>query len=162
MDKFGTIILAGLIIFGVGCRSTDTKAIFAHCPWGDAVETKARLDGYKHVLLVCICEDHWEDRGPREYALHHFRATVVCSYKGEWHTSQRVAFVHGVDAPARTPAGALDGRYSVASSNAGNLMFLFTNDHTDAEIGFDTGDFLGYDPELERVIRFVYPERKTP
>ncbi len=162
MDKFGAIISAALFSFGVGCRSTGSNTIFAHCPWGDVVETKAHLDEYKHVLLVCVYEDNWQDRGPREYALHHFKATVVHSYKGGWHTSQRVAFVHGVDAPARTPSGTLDSRYSAASSGAGDLMFLFTNEQTDSEIGFDTGDFVTYDPEIEHVIQSVYPERKMP
>lgn len=39
-------------------------------------------------------------------------------------------------------------------------MFLFTNEHTDAEISLGTGHFPHYDPELERVLLAMYPERR--
>src|SRR5207247_2348245 len=83
MDKLRAIILSSLLAIGGGCRSTDSTAIYAHCPWGDEQETKARFDSYKHILLACIYEDHWEDQGPHKYSLHHFKATVVRSYKGD-------------------------------------------------------------------------------
>jgi len=107
---------------------------------------KSNLRDYNCVLLVCVYEDHWEDRGPSNYALHHFKATVVRTYKGNWRVAERVAFVHGVDAPAQTTANA----------DVGRLMFLFTNEHTASEIGVDTGQFYGYDREGEREMQFMF------
>jgi hypothetical protein len=44
----------------------------------------------------------------------------------------------------------------VFRSNVGELMFLFTNQHTNADIGFEPGTFYNYGPELERVIDFLF------
>jgi hypothetical protein len=43
------------------------------------------------------------------------------------------------------------------TSNAGKLVLLFTDQHTNAEIGFETGTFRYYEPELESVIKFLFP-----
>jgi len=58
--------------------------------------------------------------------------------------------VHGVDAPALT----------ISNGVAGYLMFVFTNEHTDAEIGLDTGDFGNYDADIDRALQFLYPDEK--
>ena len=100
--------------------------------------------------MVCIYEDHWEDRGPHKYSLHHLKATVIRTYKGDWSIGERVAIVHGMDAPALTTSNGV----------AGYLKFVFTNEHTKAEVGLDTGDFANYDPELERVLQCVFPQRR--
>jgi hypothetical protein len=142
---------AGLIASAVGCRSTDFGAVFLHSQREDIENLKSILEGYKHVFLVCIYEDHWEDRGPHEYSFHHFKATVVRTYQGNWRISERVAFVHGVDAPAR----------ATFNADAGRLVFLFTNEHTDAEMGFETDEFRTYDAELERKILFIHPKRRS-
>ena len=71
---------------------------------------------------------------------------MVRTYKGNWRVAERVAFVHGVDAPAQTTANA----------DVGRLMFLFTNEHTASEIGVDTGQFYGYDREGEREMQFMF------
>ena len=73
MQKFWTIIVAGLLAMVVGCRSTDSAAIFSHSQWEDAKDAQACLNAYKHILVVCIYEDHLEDRGPHRLLLHHFR-----------------------------------------------------------------------------------------
>jgi hypothetical protein len=146
MHRFWPIFVAGLL--AVGCRSTDTAAILAHSPWEE--NTKPYLDSFKHVLVVCVYQDHWEDCGPHRYSQYHFKATVVRSYKGEWKIGDRVALVHGVDAPA----------ISVTNGVAGYLVFVFTNEHTDAEIAVDTGEFANYSPELDAVIQCVFPERR--
>ena len=128
MHILRAMILAGLLGLVAGCRSTDSATVFSHTQWESATDAKSILNAYKHVLVVCIYEDHWEDRGPQSLALHHFKGTVVRSYRGDWSISERVATVHGVDAPALTTSNGI----------AGCLMFVFTNAHTDAEIGLDT------------------------
>ncbi len=139
------IVLVGLCISDAGCRSSSPEALHFHAwGWEDA---KAHLEHYKHILLACVFEDGWEDRGPNEYALYRFKGTVVRVYKGGWRVSERISLVHGLD--YRVPAA--------PSSNAGELMFLFTNEHTDGEIHFDTGEFRDYDPDHESVLLSVYP-----
>lgn len=149
MPKFLAIIIAGLVAGAVGCRSTATDtAAFHSFGWEDAKEAKFQLAYYKHILVVCIYEDHWEDGGPHRLTLHHYEGTVVRIYKGDWSVAERIEF-----------AEALDYQVSVLTSNAcaGRLVFIFANEHTNAEIGLDTGDMRDYDTDLERVLQFVYP-----
>jgi hypothetical protein len=147
MVRFWPIIVAGLLL--TGCRSTDCGSVYARSPWEDAEGAKTFLNAYKHILVVCVYEDHEEDRGPHRYSLHHFKATVIRTFKGDWRIGERIALVHGVDAPA------------VATTNgyAGYLMFVFTNGHTNAEINVDAGDFGNYDEELGRVLQCAFPKR---
>ena len=140
------LFTAGLFL--MGCRSTDCTMVYAHSPWEDAKGAKSYLNAYRNILVVCVYEDHWEDRGPHNYSMHHFRATVVRSYKGDWSSGEKIALIHGVDTPA---IAAINGC-------AGLLMFVFTNEHAKTEVGVDTGDFGNYDPELERVLQCVFPE----
>lgn len=144
------VVVAGWFAGLLGCRSPAPNATSFHrWGWEDAENAKAYLDAYKHVLLGCIYEDHWEDQGPNKYSLHRFKGTVVRTYKGDWRISERILFVHGVDSPPPT----------APISNVGRLMLLLTDQHTEAEIGFEAGTFYTYDTELERVLQFLYPER---
>ena len=122
-------IIAALLVFGVGCNLRDYNArVFD--PWGcdNAEELKARH--YTNILLVRICEDQWEDRGPNRYSLHHYKGTVVRADKGEWRTSDRIAFVQGLD--YRAPPN--------SASCVVELGFVFTSEHTNEEISLDTGE----------------------
>ena len=94
--------------------------------------------------MVCIYADHWEGRGPA--SSHHVKATVVKVYKGDWRMSERIAFVQG-DYPA--PAS--------PTSAVGTLGFVFTSEHTDAEIGLETGEFHRYDAEYAPALECAYP-----
>jgi hypothetical protein len=143
------LLAIALLLGTLGCRSSNTDAKVFH-PWGreDARDAKRHLDGYKHVLLVCVYDSNWEDRGPNEKTPHHFKATVVRSYKGDWKISEQIAFVDWVDAPA--PANS-------AHAHGGNLMFVFTNDHTSTEIGLDTGELGRYDAEYAPALDRIYP-----
>jgi hypothetical protein len=146
-------VIAALVVFGVGCNSRDYNARVFH-PWGcnNAKELKARLDKYTNVLLVCICEDHWEDRGPNRYSLHRYKGTVVRIYKGDWRMSDRIAFVQGLDYRAPTnPA-----------SCVGELGFVFTSEHTNAEIGLDTGELWACNDEYAPALDRIYPRRAKP
>ena len=134
MQKFPAFVIAVLLALTSGCISSDQNATVFH-PWGcdDAKEFKARLDNYKNVLMVCVYEDHWEDRGPFLYSLHHFKGTVVRVYKGDWRISERIQFVMGLDGPAGTASNAA----------AGSLGFVFTSEHAETEIGLDVGPRCG-------------------
>jgi|SRR6266480_3545898 len=93
--KLCAFVIVGLLALDSGCRSTDHNATIFHAwGWEDAKDAKAHLDAYKHVLVARIDEHHWEDRGPHRLTPHHFEATVVRSYKGDWRVSERIAFVH--------------------------------------------------------------------
>jgi hypothetical protein len=76
---------------------------------------------------------------------------VVRSYKGKWQPSEKLAFVHGVDAPAK----------SVVNACIGQLLYVFTNEHMTNEFGVDAGEFLRYDPEIDRQLRLVFSNRKN-
>ena len=148
LTTIAAVLLVVLLTTAVGCRSTAPAATSFHrWGWEDATDAKAHLHYYKHIFLACIYEDEWQDQGPRKYSLYRFKGTVVRTYKGDWHTSERIFFVHGIDSPVKADF----------TSNAGKLVFLFTDQHTNAEIGFETGTFCYYKPELERVIEFLFP-----
>jgi hypothetical protein len=147
------LVIAALLALTSGCRTGGGDASVFHS-WGseEADELRARLDHYRHVLLVCAYEDHWEDRGPNRYSLFHAKATVVRVYKGDWQVSEKMAWVHGLD--DRAPAN--------PKSAAGRLFFLFTNEHTDAEIGLDTGEFTGYGAEHALALQRIDPHHGSP
>ena len=150
MHTYSALLIVGLLAASSGCRSTDYNARVFH-PWGyeDAADAKAHFDRYKHVLVVCVYEDHWEDRGPNTYSIHHFKGTVVKVYKGDWHISERVAFLQGLDYPALTTTNA----------SSGSLVFIFTDQHNDTEIGLDTGEFSRYDAKYLPALECIYPQK---
>lgn len=132
----------------IGCRSSDCNARVFNA-WGcdNAREFKAQHQEYKHIFMVCAYEDHWEDRGPNRYSLHHFTGTVVRVYKGDWRVSEKIAFVQGLDYRAPTNP----------RNEAGSLGFVLTSEHKDTEIGLDTGEFHRYDAEDARALEQAYP-----
>jgi hypothetical protein len=142
------LLISSLLVMVVGCRSSDSSArIFR--PWNcdDAREFRTMFQEYTNIFMVCIYEDHWEDRGPNRYSLHHFKGTVVRVYKGDWQVSEKIAFVQGLDYRAPTNA----------PSVAGSLGFVLTGEHTNAEIGLDTGEFHRYDTEYAPAFDCAYP-----
>jgi hypothetical protein len=150
MHHFQAIAIAGLLSTVAGCRTANSNANLFHAVGGEnAKDVRTHFADCKHVFVACIYEDHWEDRGPGRLAPHHFKATVIKTFKGDWRFSERVAFVHCVDAPALT----------ITNADAGSLIFVATNEHTDAEIGLDTGDFGKCDADLECALELAYPER---
>jgi hypothetical protein len=139
------LVISGLLALSVGCSSSDFNTRVFH-PWGcdNAGEFRAQFQQYTNIFMVCIYDGRWEDRG---HAIHHSKGTVVRVYKGDWHVSERIAFVEGLD-------------YSVptnAPSAAGTLGFVFTNEHKSDEIGLDTGEFHEYDAEYAPALDFAYP-----
>lgn len=148
MKRLSILILIGVLGL-VGCRSSDFNArVFHTWGWENAKEAKAYLDQFQHVLVADVYEYHWEDLGPNRLTPYHFKGTVVRSYKGDWKVGETVAFIHRVDAPAPTNAPPAHGR--------GEQMFIFTNEHTDAEIGVDTGDFGTYNAEYAPALEFAF------
>ena len=129
-----------------GCRCADCDKVYARWFWEDAEGTKAHFDGYKDVVLVRVDEDVLVDGGQHRLSMHHFKGTVVRSYKGEWNISEPIAFVQGLD-------------YSTATRTnrcVGNRMVLLINEHTNDEIGVDTGDALRYDGQFKRVLQCYF------
>ena len=141
-------IVVGLFASVTGCQTADRWTKFV-VPWGceDLSEAKARFDRYKHVFMICISEDHWEDRGPHALAIHHVKGTVVRIYKGDWRVSERISFLQGFD--YRSP--------NTTNAEVGVLGFVFTDQHADTEIGLDTGEFIFYGPELVPALDLAFP-----
>jgi len=148
MSRVSIISLLAALL--TGCSSSSYNASVFH-PWGreDAQDFKELVDGYKHVLVVRVSESFWEDRGPNRLTPYHFKGTVFKAYKGDWRTSEGIAFVHYVDSPASTNAP--------SARSCDELMFVFTSEHTNREIGVGTGEFGTYNavyaPALERVFQ---------
>jgi len=147
------LVLAALVTLSSGCRTGGHDARVFHA-WGseDAKELRARLAHYRNVLLVCVYADHWEDLGPNRHSLFHAKGTVVRVYKGDWQLSEKIAWMHRLD--DRAPANPI--------SAAGRLYFVFTSQHTDAEIALDTGEFTGYSPEQALALDRIYPQEGKP
>ena len=150
MHKFPTILFLGLLALGGFCSPREA-ALFRPWCWENAKHAREYLGEYRHVLVARVDEHSWEDLGPHRLTPHHFKATVVTTYKGDWRFSERISFVHHVDSPA--PAG------STTNGPTGDLMFIFTNEHTKNEIGLDTGEWGAFREELAPGLEYLYPER---
>jgi hypothetical protein len=140
-----TVIAAAVLLLGLlGCHTERN-------PWlAGGLKEDYTVD-CKHFFLARIYEDHWEDQGPGRFAPHHFRAVVVRSFKGDWKCSDRVAFVHYVDAPAS----------AVTNAAAGSLIYITTSKQTHREITLDVGEFGNCYPELLHALASKYPESGT-
>jgi len=144
-------IIAALLALTAGCVTNNYDAKIFGDPWccDNAKELKARWDTYSNILMVCVFEDNWEDRGPHRLSIHHFKGTVARVYKGDWQISERIAFSQGLDfRPPANPASCI-----------GNLNFVFTNEHTNSEIPLDTGDLWNCDAEHAPALDRTYPQK---
>lgn len=117
-------------------------------------EAEQCLKNYKNVMLVCITADYVEDLDPAKpasWSVLCFEGTVVRKYKGDWEVGERLQF-----------ARALDSRVEKQNNaRVGELMFLFTNAHTNTEFGVDTGEFERYLPQTDRLLRSLFPDKRT-
>lgn len=150
MRQVRTNLFLGLLVFA-GCASNRHAALFHPWGWENAKDAYAHLDSYEHVLIARIDECSWEDRGPHRLTPYHFKATVVRSYKGDWRVSERISFVHYVDSPAPTT--------SATNRSGGELVFIFSTSHTNAEIPLDTGEWGYFRDELAPGLARLFPER---
>ena len=128
MKTLSTMLIAVAALLSSGCHSLKPAA----CLFGGTVaETRAYLDEYDHVLLVCVFEDHvTEGEHPARSDLH-FTSTVVHVYKGDWAISEKMSWTHDLD--ERIPLE--------SNTHTGKLFFVFTDAHSDKEIFLDTGDW---------------------
>jgi hypothetical protein len=122
------------------------------------------LAEHTNVVLVRIVENHAtdEDRLSNEgkrlrnpWSVLHFQGMVVKSYKGDWRITERASFVHFLDSH----------RNAETNSSVGELMFVFTDEHTNTEFDVATGDFEPYQPSADRLFSFMFQrlaEQKTP
>jgi hypothetical protein len=146
LPKLAALLLA--VALAIGCQSNNSDAeLFRAWGWENAKDAKAHLDQYKHALVVEVFGSHWEDRGPHRLAPYHFKGTVTKSYKGDWQVSEKIDFVHYVDAPAQT---------NTPSAPRHELVFVFTNEHTNAEVVVDTGDFGTYNSDYAPALDLVF------
>lgn len=142
------MFFAVVVTVFAGCRSQPFVATDYHrWGWEDPADARAHLDQYANILLVRFDDDRWEDQGPHRYSLYDFRGTVLKTYEGDWRPTETGSFVEGLD--YRAP--------KQWNSNAGKLTFIMTNQHSDAESPLDTGERIAYDPQLEQILKDLYP-----
>jgi hypothetical protein len=150
LGNLNVLLAFVFLALSAGCQSSAYNAKVFH-PWGvdDAADARAHWDSYTNIFMVCIYADHWEDRGPNKYSLHHETGTVVKVYKGDWQISEIISFVQGLDYPA----------LKETNKGAGKLGFVFTNQHTNSELVLDTGEFSKYNPDYEPALDCLYPQK---
>lgn len=152
MDIIRVVFILLLTASLVGCDSVSRDTSCFHAGgWEDAQDAKADLDTHKQVFTARIFEDHWEDPGPGREGIHHFKAEVVKSYRGEWRAGERIGWRENVDMRATIETNRC----------AGLLQLICTDEHTNAEIWFDTGDARGCDADIEHALELVYPNRNN-
>ena len=137
---------------------SDAAGLLRSLEWGETVtEARASQDAIKQIFVAHIDGCTWEDRGPHRLTPYHVQATVVRSYKGDWRASERLAFVHYMDAPA--PAA-----HELPPLCRPRLVRVFTDEHTSSEIELHTGELRNYDKEDEeaRALECVYPAGSRP
>ncbi len=122
-------LIAVGVIFAVGCRSTNPSPVLFG---GTVADTRAYLDNYNHILLVCVTGDHVTRRELPSKSERHFTGTVVRVYKGDWAITERVSWVKLLELD--------EGESAESNKYKGDLYFVFTNTHTDREMFLDVGD----------------------
>ena len=151
MRVLAQVLIAIWLGLAIGCRKTPDASEFFR-PWGcdNAADLRERFDQFKNVLVVHVTESRWEDRGPHALTPYHFKATVSRSYKGAWSAGEKLDFVHYLDSPAPTNVP--------LTIHRDDLYFIMTNEHTNAEITVETGDFAGLNSELEPALHVLFPQ----
>jgi len=145
------IVLMLLLLSGCSSRPVAEEALFRPWCWDNAKHARQCLGQSAQVFVARVDECAWEDLGPHRLTPWHYKATVVKSYKGDWTVGERVAFVHCVDAPAPTS--------SISKRPDGQLVFIFTNEHTNSEIGLDTGEWGAFREDMAPALDYLYPQR---
>jgi hypothetical protein len=135
------MLLAAFMTLSAGCLSLPSGG----CLFGGTVaETKAYLDRYDHVLLVCITGDTVTRAELPAKSERHFTGTVVRVYKGDWGIGERISWVSQTEL-AKTETVGID-------EYKGKLTFVFTDTHTDRERFLDTGDAPWWGKDLAQQI----------
>jgi hypothetical protein len=139
MKTLCIMLLAAFMTLSAGCLSLPSGG----CLFGGTVgDTKAYLDRYCHILLVCVTRDHVTQGEHSARSDLHFTGTVVRVYKGNWAVSETISWGHE-----------LDDRIPLESNkHTGELFFVFTDTHSDKEIFLDTGDWPHWDKDLAQQI----------
>lgn len=152
---FGTLVLLGVLTTIVGCRMAYTHSWYKDDFRGGFTyaEAKTCLEGYRHLMLVCITENHVEDINPTRassWSRLCFKGTVVKTYKGAWAVGERVAFAYGLDSTVKKQS----------NTRVGELLFVFTDVHTNMVFAVENGDIGRYTPDMDRLLRSLFPENK--
>jgi len=153
MDRIRLIIMVGLVAAGLGCRSESSRVPLDNpnsTGWG--LENIQKASTHSNVLLVCVYEDHLEKNPPGYYHIHHFKGTVVRTYKGSWEVSERVNF--GFQLEALPPN-------IVSNACTGSLIHLFTDFHESEEFCCQPGESRWYDPNDARDLEYLFPNGKS-
>lgn len=154
--KAATLIVLVAII--VGCRSMQPPAWYADT-WRGFPYQYAReyLGQYRNVVLVRITADHGEQSeidigGTKRNGgyVHHFKATVVRSYKGDCRDTDQVAFAKGY-----CPCGG--SRQATTNSSVGQLEFLLVENaiRPNVEFGIDPSNADRYDEATDRLFNYI-------
>jgi len=129
MKNLNIMLIAVIASLSSGCHSLKPAA----CLFGGTVaETKAYLDGYEHVFLVCTTGDYVTREQLPAKSERHSAGTVVRVYNGDWAIAERVSWVTLVEL--------YEGQPVETNKYEGQLRFVFTDAHTDKEIFLDVGD----------------------
>ena len=151
MHRFLIITVGALLVTSIGCREIDCDSVYKHSFWENAEGVRSHMDAYRHILAVRIYENHNEAGNANRESSLHFKGTVMTSYKGDWKISESISLVHYVDYDAST---------TTSNNVVGAFLFVFTNEHTNADIALETGDF-GYSRNVEHVLHCFFPQPKS-
>lgn len=108
-----------------------------------------------NVVMVCVYADSCEDKDSNDFPVHHFKSTVIKSYKGDWKVSEKLS-CFGMVSPME----------HVGDSAVGELFFVSLNGHSGAEIHLEASCFLDYDDRIEQHLELLShgrePLQSTP
>ncbi len=153
MTRLLAIAVALMIASLAGCRTTPAHSSYRDGWRGFSYpEARQYLANIGNVFLVCITEDHVEDLDPAKpssWSVLCFQGTVVRQYKGNWSVGERIRFAHALDSTVKKQS----------NTRIGELVFVFTDVHTNTEFGVETGEFEKYLPETDRLLKSLLPEK---
>jgi len=141
MKQYVLLLLSANLLFS-GCTFLPIDGAVLG---GTVSQTRAYLQHFDHVLLVCVTEDRVAPGDHPARSNLHFSGTVVRVYKGDWKVSDTLSWVHD-----------LDSRIPVATNqHTGKLFFVFTNTHSEKEFFLDTGEWPRWSEDLATQIEMA-------
>ncbi len=152
-----TVVAEFAVRRGDGCPNPSSTpqacgaAVFHPWSWEGRENAARQLKAFRNVLVVRVDSFRSEPSAPGRLTPYLLDGTVVRSYQGRWRVQERIHLVQHGDAPA-----------GPVPERAGELVFVFTNEHTAKQIRVDGGELGNFTNEMVPALECLFPRHRRP